>query len=104
METQVQKMNLEDFIYKFKPHMDKNQESFVTFCWTREEDTEAIDRAVKFNRIWTILDCDGKRIIQNGYCRVNRMDYLITIKPFTCKSGDIVVEFDEDHDNEFIYD
>ena len=30
------------------------------------------------NRIWTLLDCDGKLIIGSGWHWVNRMGYYIT--------------------------
>jgi hypothetical protein len=33
--------------------------------------------------IWTVLDCDGKIILQAGYHFVNRLNYLITEKKWT---------------------
>ena len=32
--------------------------------------------------VWTIVDCDGKLVICAGYHLVNRMNYVITEKPW----------------------
>jgi len=32
--------------------------------------------------VWTLLDCDGKLVIGAGYHFVNRIGYIITIKPW----------------------
>lgn len=34
------------------------------------------------NRIWTLIDVDGKLEIIEGYHIVNRMNYIITKKPY----------------------
>lgn len=31
--------------------------------------------------VWTLLDCDGKLVISNGWHYVNRMGYFITKQP-----------------------
>lgn len=33
------------------------------------------------DRIWTVLDCDGKTVVASGYHFVNRIGYLITEVP-----------------------
>ena len=33
------------------------------------------------DRIWTMLDCEGKTIVANGYHFVNRIGYIITELP-----------------------
>jgi hypothetical protein len=35
-------------------------------------------RAQQPENIWTLLDCDGKLIVANGYHRVNRLGYYVT--------------------------
>jgi hypothetical protein len=31
--------------------------------------------------VWTLLDCDGKLVISNGYWFVNRLNYFVTEVP-----------------------
>jgi hypothetical protein len=38
-----------------------------------------------YDHIWTLLDCDGKLRISAGYHLVNRMNYIITQKPWKNK-------------------
>lgn len=38
-----------------------------------------------YNHIWTLVDCDGKLRIVAGYHLVNRMNYIITKKPWKSK-------------------
>ena len=42
--------------------------------------TKVIDTPV--DRVWTLLDCDGKLRIVAGYHIVNRMNYIITKYPW----------------------
>ena len=34
------------------------------------------------HHVWTLVDCDGKLFITAGYHLVNRMNYIITQKPW----------------------
>jgi hypothetical protein len=38
--------------------------------------------------IWTLLDCDGKLVVANGYHVVNRLGYYIT--QIACPRGVII--------------
>lgn len=68
------------FLEDFKPHIAEDEESLRLYHW-EGEDWERLKKADP-NCIWTILDCDGKMYICPGYHYVNRMDYLITEKPW----------------------
>lgn len=45
-------------------------------------DLVEIEKADKENRLWTVLDCDGKLYISAGRHFVNRMHYVITEEPY----------------------
>ena len=34
------------------------------------------------HHVWTLLDCDGKLYLVNGYHIVNRLNYVITSQPW----------------------
>ena len=70
--SEVKKIEYEDWIEKFKPHMDENDE--LIRYWSEKEKIVA---AVEANKIWTQLDVDGEVIIVSGWHYVNRMDYFI---------------------------
>lgn len=48
------------------------------------EELDRIDyqKAEKENRLWTVLDCDGKLYIKAGWHFVNRLHYVITNEPY----------------------
>lgn len=41
-----------------------------------------MDIAQKENRLWTVVDCDGKLYIMAGWHFVNRLHYVITNEPY----------------------
>jgi hypothetical protein len=62
----------ENWIEKFKPHMDENDE--LIRYW---DEKEKIAKAANDNKLWTQLDADGEIVIASGFHYVNRMDYFI---------------------------
>jgi len=66
------------FEKKYKPEIKEDGSIlFETYGYDLEQ---VID--TKYNHIWTLLDCDGKLVITAGYHIVNRMNYIITTKPW----------------------
>jgi hypothetical protein len=49
---------------------------------TYGKDLEQIKRTFP-RKVWTLLDCDGKLVIGAGYHHVNRMNYIVSIRPWT---------------------
>jgi hypothetical protein len=52
------------------------------FEYMELKDQSAIDKADTENRLWTVLDCNGKLYISAGRHFVNRMHYVITEEPY----------------------
>jgi hypothetical protein len=48
---------------------------------TYGKDLEQIKRTFP-SKVWTLLDCDGKLVVGAGYHYVNRMNYIVTAKPW----------------------
>lgn len=72
------------FEKKFRPLLRAD----ATILWeTYGEDLERIIRT-PHDRIWTVVDCDGKLMIVAGYHLVNRMNYIISQKPWGKKDRD----------------
>lgn len=46
------------------------------------QDRAACGHAETENRLWTVLDCDGKTYIMAGWHFVNRLHYVITNEPY----------------------
>jgi len=66
------------FEKKYKPEIKEDGSVlFETYGYDLEQVINT-----KYNHIWTLLDCDGKLIITAGYHIVNRMNYMITMKPW----------------------
>ena len=68
------------FCEKFKPKMSEDGEELTKFHWGGEDLVEL--QKTPPDRIWTILDCDGKLYISPGWHYVNRLEYLITEIPY----------------------
>ena len=68
------------FCDKFIPHLNDNSEGLRLYHW-EGENLEELKRT-PVDRIWTMLDCDGKIYISPGWHYVNRMDYIITEVPW----------------------
>ena len=50
------------------------------------------------NKIWTLVDTDSGLYVVPGYHLVNRVNYLITIKPW--KDSNEVIKYCDEIDNE----
>ena len=76
------KTDLEHFIERFNPVFDEStQETLKQFCWTNKNDMEVINKAKWDNKLWTMLDCDGKMYLSAGFHLVNRMFYVVCNNP-----------------------
>ena len=72
-----------EFYEKYIPIMD-NEETIKDFHPKVINDIEGdeLDLAIKENRVWTLLDCDGHLWLTSGMHFVNRIDVYITEKPY----------------------
>lgn len=52
------------------------------FEYYEPADREMYHAAEKENRLWTVVDCDGKTYIAAGWRFVNRLHYVITNEPY----------------------
>ena len=77
----------EDQFYRdYQPqqnHFDNNASWDGCMLETYGEQLEHVKTVFKYApaRVWTVLDCDGKTIVANGFHLVNRMGYVITENP-----------------------
>lgn len=86
-EQKMQKSTIEikddEFWDKFKPiknHIDKNASYEGCMFETYGPELDFVKAQAELT-VWTIMDCDGKLIIGQGYQHVNRIGYLITLVP-----------------------
>lgn len=68
----------ETFCRRYQPVMDMTGETLQQFDFH-----DPILASQPPEHIWTMLDCDGKMRIVNGWHRVNRMYYVLTKLPWT---------------------
>ncbi len=72
------------FCEKFKPDIypeGHNEGGTMRKYHWKGEDGDIV-AATPGDRIWTLVDCDGKMYITPGWHYVNRMDYIITEIPW----------------------
>lgn len=84
----------EDEFYDSYIPMNTGQDEGHIYFETYGEDLVKVKKAIPNNNVWTVLDCDGKMIVSSGAWFVNRMNYIITEKPWTGEPGDIWVDFE----------
>jgi hypothetical protein len=77
------RISYEKWIEQYQPmpnHIETNAPygGFMFETYGREE---AYVRSVAQANVWTLLDCDGKLYISEGYHHVNRMGYFVTKIP-----------------------
>jgi hypothetical protein len=65
-----------------KNHLDDNPPYDGLMFETYGEEIDHV-KAQRPNKIWTLLDCDGKCYIVNGWHYVNRLGYFICEVPYT---------------------
>jgi len=58
----------------------ENKDGDILYETYGKDVTKVLDTPV--DHVWTIVDCDGKLVITAGYHIVNRMNYMITMKPW----------------------
>jgi len=54
---------------------------------TYGEDLEKVRKADS-GKVWTLLDCDGVLFVASGFHFVNRLNYILTAKPWR-KRGEV---------------
>jgi hypothetical protein len=84
-------MQLRTWEKRFKPiknMIDTNASGDGTMFETYGKEMEYVQHVndVAPGTVWTLVDCDGKLRISNGYHFVNRIGYFIT--EIECPSGD----------------
>lgn len=86
--AEVLKLSMDEFIDTYDPEQED--------CILRYYETYGLDllivkaMAKTFpNHVWTVLDCDGKLIIQSGYHHVNRVNYILTNKQAECSNVEV---------------
>jgi hypothetical protein len=73
----------DEFLARFKPvpnHIDPSR-GFDGCMFETFGEELAYVQAQDRKYLWTILDCDGQILIQNGFHFVNRLGYLIATVP-----------------------
>ena len=65
-----------------KKYLPIDREDGTILFETYGEDLEQIRRTYP-NKVWTLLDYDGKLIIVAGYHHVNRLNYIVSIRPWS---------------------
>jgi hypothetical protein len=83
------RISFDKWLEKFKPvpnHLNPTRgeysEDDQSFTFeTFGEDVEFVAKQDP-RKVWTILDCDGKEYIGEGFHRVNRVGYFVTEVPF----------------------
>ena len=74
----MRKSDFDVWFYKFKP-VERDKDNIL---WeTYGDDYEIVTNTLP-DRIWTLVDCNGKCYIIPGWHYVNRMNYFITEKPW----------------------
>jgi hypothetical protein len=83
------KITEDDFEAIYKPqtnHLDNNASFDGCMFETYGNELEFVIMTLKnpatANRVWTILEADGKLFYSAGYHIVNRLGYLITERPY----------------------
>ena len=89
----------EQFIERYQPEKNENDEYYRQRDWTVQEDWEAVRAADKEMRAWTaVTDDDGDFCIVSGLSIVNRLYYIITEKPLERK--ELMVQVSDPEDKE----
>lgn len=96
----TKRIGFEKWVEKFKPianhlcpsrgnyQVDDQSYTFETFG----DELEFV-RKQDANKVWTLLDCDGKFYVGEGFHLVNRVAYFVTEVPFV--DGDFYnIKFD----------
>lgn len=99
--SEIIKITEDEFWEQYKPiknHIDANASydgcMFETYDAEYEFVKESTEKAPL--TVWTILDCDDKCIISEGWHFVNRIGYLITEVPAQADTGYIIEDLPED--------
>lgn len=97
MTNEVITMTTDEFNERYKPiknHLDGNASFDGCMYETYGEEMGHVLNVheTEPNRVWTVLDVDGRTIISNGLHYVNRLGYMITEVPFTGKFCEVIDE------------
>ena len=85
----------DEFYDTYVPEDREDIDPGYIYFETYGDDLEKVKKHIPLNRVWTVMDGDGKDlIVSSGAWFVNRLNYIITDKPWTGNPGDIWVTFD----------
>ncbi len=90
----MRKITEEQFFDEFKPvtnHIDNNA-SWNGCAFETYGEEEAFVKSQPVEKVWTILSCDGKEYISQGFHHVNRFGYFVTE---VASTEDVEVEMEE---------
>ncbi len=73
----MERITNDEFFDKFIP-FERNE----TLIYDFPDDETEIGKAIDENRIWTMLECDGKLILASGFHRINHIYFVITTNPW----------------------
>lgn len=76
-------LTYDEWVTKYSPYLgatDSGNENGLFEIYGK--DLEFISKSHS-NLIWTLCDCDGKLVLTNGYRYINRVNYMISRKPWT---------------------
>lgn len=82
-------LNFFDFEKIFMPIEDGEENIYLDLS---EENAHNVRLAHEENRLWTRVEDDGEKHIVSGKQFVNRLDYIITQKPYTEETMVVYVE------------
>jgi hypothetical protein len=92
-------MNYDEWMAQYEPIQnthDKNASMDGTMFETYGPEVEQV-KASDYRCVWTLVDCDGREVIESGWHLVNRLGYFITAKPFDGDDLEVSVLTDEEH-------
>lgn len=88
----------DQFCEEFKPDLNFSNQGVLMSTKAEIEYVNII--ALKYpNRIWTMLNCNGKSIIKSGFSILSNNGYLVCRKSF--KEGDNFEVLNDDMDEDF---
>ena len=80
---EVVQVSYEDWEEQYQPIMKgESLKDFHPKILENKKDQNTLAKAVKENKVWTLVDTDEGLVIMSGFHFVNRIDVYITEKPF----------------------
>jgi len=100
IETQI---SFDDWVATYQPqrnHLDGNAPWDGLMYETFGPEVEFIKTVASTSpdRVWTLVDADGRSVIASGWHFVNRVGYMVTAVP--CPPGEFIDVIDDDDDDD----